>query len=165
MSQIIYRPVDSQPEKPINLSTTMDKTVPVTMAPTIASNGIGAAIPPRLETGLSGAVDLTTVKPAQTVVAMNGSTAEVVTAVIKEDDGKPVDLTAGRRAACCDVVYKLPLQAAVQLSSPQLHYQRIALATEMTIINTIVLLMVWEVWVALNPQCRHKLGRGWSLLI
>ncbi|XP_016100473.1 protein piccolo-like isoform X1 [Sinocyclocheilus grahami] len=121
VSQIIYRPVDSQPEKPINLSTTMGKTVPVTMAPTIASNCICATIPPRLETGLSGAVDLTTVKPAQTVVAMNGSTAEVVTAVITEDDGKPVDLTAGRRAVCCDVVYKLPFASSCttqQASAP-----------------------------------------------
>ncbi|KTG47068.1 hypothetical protein cypCar_00002257 [Cyprinus carpio] len=85
--------VDSQPEKPINLSTTM-------------------------ETGLSGAVDLTTVKPAQTVVAMNGSTAEVVTAVITEDDGKPVDLTAGRRAVCCDVVYKLPFASSCTTQQP-----------------------------------------------
>ncbi|XP_052410951.1 protein piccolo [Carassius gibelio] len=118
VSQIIYRPVDSQPEKPINLSTTMGKTVPVTMAPTIASNGICATIPPRLETGLSGAVDLTTVKPAQTVVAMNGSTAGVVTAVITEDNGKPVDLTAGRRAVCCDVVYKLPFASSCTTQQP-----------------------------------------------
>ncbi|XP_050963156.1 protein piccolo isoform X8 [Labeo rohita] len=118
VSQIIYRPVDSQPEKPINLSTTICKTVPVTMAPTNASNGIGATVPPRLETGLSGAVDLTTVKPAQTVVAMNGSTAEVVTAVITEDDGKPVDLTAGRRAVCCDVVYKLPFASSCTTQQP-----------------------------------------------
>ncbi|XP_073694767.1 protein piccolo [Garra rufa] len=118
VSQIIYRPVDSQPEKPINLSTTISKTVPVTMAPTIASNGIAVTIPPRLETGLSGAVDLTTVKPAQTVVAMNGSTAEVVTAVITEDDGKPVDLTAGRRTVCCDVVYKLPFASSCTTQQP-----------------------------------------------
>ncbi|XP_026095806.1 protein piccolo isoform X4 [Carassius auratus] len=118
VSQIIYRPVDSQPEKPINLSTTMGKTVPVTMAPTIASNGICATIPPRLETGLSGAVDLTTVKPAQTLVAMNGSTAGVVTAVITEDNGKPVDLTAGRRAVCCDVVYKLPFASSCTTQQP-----------------------------------------------
>lgn len=120
VTQIIYRPVDSQPEKPINLSTTMGKThsVPVTIAPTIANNGIGATIPPRLETGLSGAVDLTTVKPAQTMVAMNGSTAEVVTALITEDDGKPVDLTAGRRAVCCDVVYKLPFASSCTTQQP-----------------------------------------------
>ncbi|XP_048012956.1 protein piccolo isoform X7 [Megalobrama amblycephala] len=120
VTQIIYRPVDSQPEKPINLSTTMGKThsVPVTIAPTIANNSIGATIPPRLETGLSGAVDLTTVKPAQTMVAMNGSTAEVVTALITEDDGKPVDLTAGRRAVCCDVVYKLPFASSCTTQQP-----------------------------------------------
>ncbi|XP_056113497.1 protein piccolo isoform X5 [Rhinichthys klamathensis goyatoka] len=120
VTQIIYRPVDSQPEKPINLSTTMGKThsVPVTIAPTIANNSIGATLPPRLETGLSGAVDLTTVKPAQTMVAMNGSTAEVVTAVITEEDGKPVDLTAGRRAVCCDVVYKLPFASSCTTQQP-----------------------------------------------
>ncbi|XP_059361033.1 protein piccolo [Carassius carassius] len=118
VSQIIFRPVDSQPENPINLSTTMGKTLPVTIAPTIASNGIGATVPPHLETGLSGAVDLTTVKPAQTLVAMNGSTAEVVTAVITEDDGKPVDLTAGRRAVCCDVVYKLPFASSCTTQQP-----------------------------------------------
>ncbi len=118
VSQIIFRPVDSQPEKPINLSTTMGKSVPVTMAATMASNGIGATIPPRQETGLSDAVDLTTVKPAQTVVAINGSTAEVVTAVITEDDGKPVDLTAGRRAVCCDVVYKLPFASSCTTQQP-----------------------------------------------
>ncbi|CAM4564294.1 unnamed protein product [Leuciscus chuanchicus] len=120
VTQIIYRPVDYQPEKPINLSTTMGKThsVPVTIAPTIANNSIGATLPPRLETGLSGAVDLTTVKPAQTMVAMNGSTAEVVTAVITEEDGKPVDLTAGRRAVCCDVVYKLPFASSCTTQQP-----------------------------------------------
>ncbi|XP_073803184.1 protein piccolo isoform X4 [Danio rerio] len=120
VSQIIYRPVDCQPEKPINLSTTMGKThsLPVTIAPTMANNGISAALPPNLETGLSGAVDLTTVKPAQTMVAMNGSTAAVVTAVIAEDDGKPVDLTGGRRAVCCDVVYKLPFASSCATQQP-----------------------------------------------
>ncbi|XP_067284156.1 protein piccolo isoform X4 [Pseudorasbora parva] len=118
VTQIIYKPVDAQPEKPINLSTTMGKThpVPVTIAPTIANSIIGATIPPHL--GLAGAVDLTTVKPAQTMVAMNGSTAEVVTAVITEDDGKPVDLTAGRRAVCCDVVYKLPFASSCTTQQP-----------------------------------------------
>uniref|UniRef100_A0A673MF60 Piccolo presynaptic cytomatrix protein b n=1 Tax=Sinocyclocheilus rhinocerous TaxID=307959 RepID=A0A673MF60_9TELE len=49
---------------------------------------------------------------------MNGSTAEVVTAVITEDDGKPVDLTAGRRAVCCDVVYKLPFASSCTTQQP-----------------------------------------------
>ncbi|TRY94376.1 hypothetical protein DNTS_018400, partial [Danionella cerebrum] len=120
VSQIVYRPVDSQPEKPINLSTTMGKahSLPVTMAPTILNNGISATIPPRLETALSGAVDLTTVKPAQTMVAMNGSTSEVVTAVITEEAGKPVDLTAGKRTVCCDVVYKLPFASSCTTLQP-----------------------------------------------
>ncbi|XP_057179570.1 protein piccolo isoform X3 [Triplophysa rosa] len=119
VSQIIYKPVDSQPEKPINLSTTVGKThTPVTIAPTITSNGINAKITPGLEIGLSGAVDLTTVKPAQTIVTMNGSTAEMVTAVVTEDDGKPVDLTAGRTAVCCDVVYKLPFAGSCATQQP-----------------------------------------------
>ncbi|XP_056603794.1 protein piccolo [Triplophysa dalaica] len=119
VSQIIYKPVDSQPEKPINLSTTVGKThTPVTIAPTITSNGINTKITPGVEIGLSGAVDLTTVKPAQTIVTMNGSTAEMVTAVITEDDGKPVDLTAGRTAVCCDVVYKLPFAGSCATQQP-----------------------------------------------
>ncbi|KAA0720887.1 Protein piccolo [Triplophysa tibetana] len=119
VSQIIFKPVDSQPEKPINLSTTVGKThTPVTIAPTITSNGINTKITSGLEIGLSGAVDLTTVKPAQTIVTMNGSTAEMVTAVIKEDDGKPVDLTAGRTAVCCDVVYKLPFAGSCATHQP-----------------------------------------------
>lgn len=110
VSQIIYQPVDSQPEKPINLSTGVGKvqTAPVTVAPTCVTGGFGASVPPRLETCVSGAVDLTTVKPVQTIVSVDRSTAEVMTAVIAEEDGKPVDLTAGKRAVCCDVVYKLP---------------------------------------------------------
>lgn len=120
VSQIIYRPVDSQPEKPINLSTTLGKThsVPVTTAPTIANNGVSISIPPHLETCVSGAVDLTTVKPVQTMVSVEGSSSEVVTTLITEDDGKPVDLTAGRRAVCCDVVYKLPFAGSCTTQQP-----------------------------------------------
>ncbi|KAF4079767.1 hypothetical protein AMELA_G00182040 [Ameiurus melas] len=120
VSQIIYRPVDSQPEKPINLSTTLGKThsVPVTTAPTIANNGVSISIPPHLETCVSGAVDLTTVKPVQTMVSVEGSSSEVVTTLITEDDGKPVDLTAGRRAVCCDVVYKLPFAGSCATQQP-----------------------------------------------
>ncbi|KAK3517760.1 hypothetical protein QTP70_018329 [Hemibagrus guttatus] len=43
---------------------------------------------------------------------------EVVTTVITEDDGKPVDLTAGRRAVCCDVVYKLPFAGSCATQQP-----------------------------------------------
>ncbi|XP_049329264.1 protein piccolo isoform X5 [Astyanax mexicanus] len=120
VSQIVYRPVDSQPEKPINLSTTVGKThcIPVTIAPTLANNGISTSVPPRLETCISGAVDLTTMKPVQTMVSVDGSSSDVVTAVITEDDGKPVDLTAGRRTVCCDVVYKLPFTGSCANQPP-----------------------------------------------
>ncbi|XP_058273488.1 protein piccolo isoform X3 [Hemibagrus wyckioides] len=120
VSQIIYRPVDSQPEKPINLSTALGKShsVPVTTAPTVANNGVSTSIPPQLETCASGAVDLTTVKPVQTMVSVDGSSLDVVTTVITEDDGKPVDLTAGRRAVCCDVVYKLPFAGSCATQQP-----------------------------------------------
>ncbi|XP_062850786.1 protein piccolo isoform X1 [Trichomycterus rosablanca] len=120
LSQIIYRPVDYQPEKPINLSTTVGKThsVPVSLASPIVHNGINTGFPPRLETCIPGAVDLTTIKPVQTVVSVDGSTSEVVTAVITEDDGKPVDLTAARRAVCCDVVYKLPFARSCATQQP-----------------------------------------------
>lgn len=120
ISQIIYRPVDSKPEKPVNLSTTLGKThsLPVTIAPTIVNNGVSASIPPQLETSVSGAVDLTTVKPVQTMVSVDRSSSEVVATLITEDDGKPVDLTAGRRAVCCDVVYKLPFAGSCATQQP-----------------------------------------------
>ncbi|XP_047660083.1 protein piccolo isoform X3 [Tachysurus fulvidraco] len=119
VSQIIYRPVDSQPEKPINLSTALGKShcVPVTTAPTIANNIVYTSIPPQLETCESCVVDLTTVKPVQTMVSVDRS-SEVVTTVITEDDGKPVDLTAGRRAVCCDVVYKFPFAGSCATQQP-----------------------------------------------
>lgn len=128
VSQIIYRPIDSQPllhagaEIPINLSVGSGtgggtfQTAPVTIAPTsIASAANG------LTTGTStvaGAVDLSTTKPFNTVVSMDTASAEVATAVITDDDGKPVDLTAGKRAVCCDVVYKLPFAGSCTTQQP-----------------------------------------------
>ncbi|XP_068132276.1 protein piccolo isoform X2 [Hyperolius riggenbachi] len=55
----------------------------------------------------SGVVDLSTTKSLRTMVTMDDTTSTIVTEII-EDDDKPVDLTAGRRAVCCDMVYKLP---------------------------------------------------------
>lgn len=118
VSQIIYRPIDSQPsthataEIPINLSVGSStgggtfQSTPITIAPTSV-----ASVANGLTTGTStvaGAVDLTTPKSFNTVVSVDAASAEVATAVITDDDGKPVDLTAGKRAVCCDVVYKLP---------------------------------------------------------
>ncbi|XP_040886268.1 protein piccolo [Toxotes jaculatrix] len=129
ISQIIYRPVDYQPsthvgtEIPINLSVGSStgggtfQTTPVTVAPTsvasCAANGLTTGT-----TTVAGAVDLSTTKPFNTVVSVDGASAEVVTAVITDDDGKPVDLTAGKRAVCCDVVYKLPFAGSCATQQP-----------------------------------------------
>lgn len=118
ISQIVYRPIDSQPsthataEIPINLSVGSTtgggsfQSTPITLAPPSA-----ASVANGLTTGtltVAGAVDLSTTKPYNTLVTMDTASAEMATAVITGDDGKPVDLTAGKRAVCCDVVYKLP---------------------------------------------------------
>uniref|UniRef100_A0AAZ3PGH6 Protein piccolo n=1 Tax=Oncorhynchus tshawytscha TaxID=74940 RepID=A0AAZ3PGH6_ONCTS len=126
--QIIYRPIDAQPttsnnaEIPMNLSLGPGTGLgsfqpPVTIAPTPApgcvANGLSSGMPT-----VAGAVDLSTAKPFNTVVSVDASSAEVVTAVITEEDGKPVDLTAGRRAVCCDVVYKLPFTGSCTTQQP-----------------------------------------------
>ncbi|XP_044042256.1 protein piccolo isoform X3 [Siniperca chuatsi] len=129
VSQIIYRPIDSQPsthasaEIPINLSLGSStgggtfQTTPVTIAPT----SIGSCVANGLTTGtttVAGAVDLSTTKPFNTVVSVDAASAEVATSVITDDDGKPVDLTAGKRAVCCDVVYKLPFAGSCTTQQP-----------------------------------------------
>lgn len=128
VSQIIYRPIDSQPslhagaEIPINLSVSSStgggsfQTAPVTIAPTSVASAANG-----LTTGTStvaGAVDLSTTKPFNTVVSMDAASAEVATVVVTDDDGKPVDLTAGKRAVCCDVVYQLPFAGSCTSQQP-----------------------------------------------
>lgn len=128
ISQIVYRPVDSQPsthpgtEIPINLSVGSStgggtfQSTPITMAPASISSVANG-----LTTGTStvaGAVDLSTTKPFNTVVSVDTASAEVATSVITDDDGKPVDLTAGKRAVCCDVVYKLPFAGSCTTQQP-----------------------------------------------
>ncbi|XP_008281719.1 protein piccolo [Stegastes partitus] len=128
VSQIIYRPIDSQPsthattEIPINLSVGSStgggtfQTIPVTIAPTSVANCVANGLHTGTTT-VAGAVDLSTTKPFNTVVSVDAASAEVVTAVIT-DDGKPVDLTAGKRAVCCDVVYKLPFAGSCTTQQP-----------------------------------------------
>ncbi|XP_051911630.1 protein piccolo isoform X4 [Hippocampus zosterae] len=128
VSQIVYRSVDSQPpahsgEIPMNLSVGASagigtfQTPPVTMAPgtvpACVANGLTTST-----SSVAGAVDLSTTKPFNTLVSMDAISTEVVTAVITEDDGKPVDLTAGKRAVCCDVVYKLPFAGSCATPQP-----------------------------------------------
>ncbi|XP_049422179.1 protein piccolo isoform X3 [Epinephelus fuscoguttatus] len=129
VSQIIYRPIDSQPstnagtEIPINLSVGSStgvgtfQTIPVTIAPTSVANCVANGLTTGTTT-VAGAVDLSTTKPFNTVVSVDAASAEVVTAVITDDDGKPVDLTAGKRAVCCDVVYKLPFAGVCTTQQP-----------------------------------------------
>ncbi|MBN3322862.1 PCLO protein, partial [Atractosteus spatula] len=126
VAQITYRPLDSQAtsttssEVPINLSfgtsTSTGTTKPVTIAPASITNG-SINVSTSLDSVQVGAVDLSTAKPVRTMVTVDESTSQVVTAVI-EDEEKPVDLTAGRRAVCCDVVYKLPFGRSCTSQQP-----------------------------------------------
>ncbi|XP_028304971.1 protein piccolo isoform X2 [Gouania willdenowi] len=128
LSQIVYRPIDSQPsthpttEIPINLSFSSTtgggtfQTTPISVtslsAASCTANGLATGT-----TTVAGAVDLSTTKAFSTVVSVDVASSEVVTAVIT-DDGKPVDLTAGKRAVCCDVVYKLPFAGSCTTQQP-----------------------------------------------
>ncbi|XP_072311181.1 protein piccolo [Eucyclogobius newberryi] len=127
ISQIIYRPIASLPhvmagtEIPINLSvgsgTGTYQSAPVTTVPSCASSCSANGLTTGTAT-VARAVDLSTMKPFNTVVSMDGASSEVLTAVITDDDGKPVDLTAGKRAVCCDVVYNLPFARSCTSQQP-----------------------------------------------
>ncbi|NXU58285.1 PCLO protein, partial [Turnix velox] len=113
----------SRHEVPINLSlgtsahaVTWAATKPVTVPPVGVTNG-WTDLSASQEPTESGAVDLSTTKSHRTVVTMDETTSGVVTTVI-EDDEKPVDLTAGRRAVCCDMVYKLPFGRSCTAQQP-----------------------------------------------
>ncbi|NXL03866.1 PCLO protein, partial [Mesembrinibis cayennensis] len=110
-------------EVPINLSlgtsthaVTWATTRPVTVPPVGVTNG-WTDLSASQEPMESGAVDLSTTKSHRTVVTMDETTSGVITTVI-EDDEKPVDLTAGRRAVCCDMVYKLPFGRSCTAQQP-----------------------------------------------
>ncbi|KFO83306.1 hypothetical protein N320_04405, partial [Buceros rhinoceros silvestris] len=110
-------------EVPINLSlgtsthaVTWAATKPVTVPPVGVTNG-WTDLSTSQEPMDSGAVDLSTTKSHRTVVTMDETTSGIVTTVI-EDDEKPVDLTAGRRAVCCDMVYKLPFGRSCTAQQP-----------------------------------------------
>uniref|UniRef100_A0A8C2BMI6 Protein piccolo n=1 Tax=Cyprinus carpio TaxID=7962 RepID=A0A8C2BMI6_CYPCA len=126
LAQIVYRPVKSQPkpitsaEIPVNLSyravaTTTPTLMPVTIAPVSFTNGT-SGIPIHIEPSAVGPVDLTTSKPMKTMVALSSSSGVVTT--VLEDDGTPVDLTSGRRTACCDVIYRIPFTGSCRTQPP-----------------------------------------------
>ncbi|XP_034019322.1 protein piccolo isoform X2 [Thalassophryne amazonica] len=129
ISQIIYRPLDSQPstnastEIPINLTVGSSTGVgPFQPSPAIIGpTAVAGCVANGLTTGtdiVAGAVDLTTTKPFNTVASLDAGSVDVITAVITDDDGKPVDLTAGKRAVCCDVIYKLPFAGSCTTQQP-----------------------------------------------
>ncbi|NXK30307.1 PCLO protein, partial [Piprites chloris] len=110
-------------EVPINLSLgtstqamTWATTKPVTVPPVGVTNG-WTDLSTSQEPVESEAVDLSTTKSHRTVVTMDDTTSGIITTVI-EDDEKPVDLTAGRRAVCCDMVYKLPFRSCAAQQPP-----------------------------------------------
>nr|XP_029490935.1 protein piccolo-like [Oncorhynchus nerka] len=122
LAQIVYRRVDCPPivstviarhtETPINLSygaSPVDSRLPVTMAPAVSNGGT-------MLSELAGAVDLSTSRPLRAMVALSGTSPGVVTTVV-EDDGTPIDLTAGKNA-CCDVIYKLPFTGSCRTQPP-----------------------------------------------
>ncbi|XP_075455680.1 protein piccolo isoform X6 [Ascaphus truei] len=99
-------------EVPINLSlgtpthsVTCATTKPVSFSPVSVANGC-TDISTSQESIDSGVVDLSTTKIHRTMVTVDETSSGIVTEILEDD--KPVDLTAGRRAVCCDVVYKLP---------------------------------------------------------
>lgn len=126
LAQIVYRPVDSKPlvsavtstaqDIPINLSfealVSSGVKQPMTSATAAVSNG-----GPVLSLEATGAMDLSNYKPMRAMVALSSTSQGMVTTVV-EDDGIPVDLTAGRRSVCCDVIYKLPFTGSCRTQPP-----------------------------------------------
>lgn len=124
LAQIIYRPVSSQTvvsdeapleqEIPMNLSYGMSSAAkqPLTSTAVAISNG-----GPIVSLEATGAMDLSNYRPVRAMVALSGTSPGVVTTVV-EKDGTPVDLTAGRRSVCCDVIYKLPFTGSCRTQPP-----------------------------------------------
>ncbi|KAM6437844.1 protein piccolo-like [Liasis olivaceus] len=116
-------PSADREEAPINLSLgtptyalTWATTKPVTVPPVEVPNGCinASAVHKAMD---SEVVDLSTTKSYRTRVTVDETTSGFFTTVI-EDDEKPVDLTAGRRAVCCDVIYKLPFGRSCTTKAP-----------------------------------------------
>lgn len=126
LAQIVYRPVKAQPvvspktatdqDVPINLSfetlVSSERKQRMTSGPALMSNGH-----PVISLEATGAMDLSNYRPMRAIVALSGTSPGVVTTVV-EDDGIPVDLTAGRRSVCCDVIYKLPFTGSCRTQPP-----------------------------------------------
>ena len=120
LAQIVYKPVNSQAivhavtaqDTPINLSFGVSSVSKQSSTQGTMSNGR-----PIVSLEATGAIDLSIYKPVRAMVALSGTSSGVVTSVV-EDDGIPVDLTAGRRSVCCDVIYKLPFTGSCRTQPP-----------------------------------------------
>lgn len=120
LTQIVYKPVNSQAvvhavtaqDTPINLSFGVSSVTTQSSTQGTISNGR-----PVVSLEATGAIDLSNYRPVRAMVALSGTSSGVVTSVV-EDDGIPVDLTAGRRSVCCDVIYKLPFTGSCRPQPP-----------------------------------------------
>lgn len=120
LAQIVYKPVNSQPvvhsvtaqDTPINLSFGVSPGSKQSATQGTISNGR-----PIVSLEATGAIDLSNYRPVRAIVTLSGTSSGVVTSVV-EDDGIPVDLTAGRRSVCCDVIYKLPFTGSCRTQPP-----------------------------------------------
>lgn len=120
LAQIVYKPVNTQAvvhavtaqDTPINLSFGVSSVSKQSSTQGTISNGR-----PMVSLEAAGAIDLSNYRPVRAMVALSGTSSGVVTSVV-EDDGIPVDLTAGRRNVCCDVIYKLPFTGSCRTQPP-----------------------------------------------
>uniref|UniRef100_H3DPE6 Protein piccolo n=1 Tax=Tetraodon nigroviridis TaxID=99883 RepID=H3DPE6_TETNG len=120
LAQIVYKPVNSQSivhtvtaqDTPINLSFGVSPVSKSSSTQGTISNGRSIV---SLEA--TGAIDLSNYRPVRAMVALSDKSSAVVASVV-EDDGIPVDLTAGRRSVCCDVIYKLPFTGSCRTQPP-----------------------------------------------
>lgn len=120
LAQIVYKPVNSQSvvhtvtaqDTPINLSFGVSAVSKQSSTQGTVSNGR-----PIVSLEATGAIDLSNYRPVRAMVALSGTSSGVVASVV-EDDGIPVDLTAGRRSVCCDVIYKLPFTGSCRTQPP-----------------------------------------------
>lgn len=126
LAQIVYRPVNAQPVVSAAASSTQDIPINLSFGALVSTDGKKAATLDKtapssegsvLSLETTGAMDLSNYRPVRAMVALSGANQGIVTTVI-EDDVTPVDLTGGRRAVCCDVIYKLPFARSCRTQPP-----------------------------------------------
>lgn len=126
LAQIVYRPVNSIPltsnvpstvqDLPMNLTYGALVSSAVKQLPTSPSGAVSNG-GPVISLEASGAIDLSNYKPVRALVALSSTSPGVVTTLV-EDDDTPIDLTAGSRSVCCDVIYKLPFTGSCRTHPP-----------------------------------------------